>query len=130
MQSRASTWVAGRPRCRKQCGDDDAGRALAEADDEIVGAWSELADGVDAAQEIVERVELFVQYVGDVTGVLAADDFGGGIEVALAKLHGEGECLVALAVTGGGRGGKKLVRDPGHGGDDDHGLEAALAPAR
>ena len=41
-------------------GDDDRREALAEADDVVGGARRELADGGDAAQQVVERVEVVV----------------------------------------------------------------------
>ena len=63
-----------------------AGHALAEADDEVVGARRELADGGDAAQEVVKGVKLAVELGSEGHKARAGDQLGGGIEMAFAQL--------------------------------------------
>ncbi len=72
-------------------GDHAGGHAFAEADDEVVGARGEFADGGDAAQQVVERVELLVERRGEGKDALARDELGGGVEVAFAELDGDGD---------------------------------------
>ncbi len=60
--------------------------------------------------------------------MLAAYELGGGIEVTLAKLQGQGEWLLALRRCRRRRGCEQLVGDACHGGDDDDGLQTRIAP--
>jgi hypothetical protein len=73
-------------------GDHAAGGAFAEADDEILGARGELADGRDAAQQLVEGVELLVEFEGEIFEEEAGDELRGGGEVAFAELLAECGC--------------------------------------
>jgi|GEM_PF-5541976 len=63
---------------------------------------------------------------GEAVAVLfgVGDEFGGGVEVAGAEAVGELEGFFAGVATGCSSGGEEGVGDPGHGRDDDDGVEA------
>ena len=117
-------------------GDHDGAEAFAEADDVVFGARGEFADGADAAEEIVERVEVMVD--GELDGLEAVfagrvrgtrDELGGGPEMARAEGVGDLQRAVAIVLSGRGCSGEQGVGDLAHGGDDDDGPEALLEAA-
>ena len=84
-------------------GDHAGGEALAEAGDEIVGAGGELADGGDAAEEVVEGVELGMEggvEEGEIGGI-GAEEGVGGVGMAVAEAGGDGEGTGFVSATGG-----------------------------
>ncbi len=83
---RASTWVPLMPCFGEGGGDHDAGKALAEADDVVGGARGEFADGGDAAEQVVEGVEVVVDVELRATVRRSPEsEFAGGFEVAGAE---------------------------------------------
>ena len=80
-------------------GDDAAGDALAVADDEVGDARGEFEDGGQAAQNLVERVELLVDEVderGGSSGFLTRARGGVAMAGAQARADGQGAGAVAL----------------------------------
>ncbi len=103
-------------------GDDFAGEHFAEGGDMVGGAGSDFADGGNAAQEFVERFEVGAQFGVEFGEARGAEQFAGGVVVALLQRAAEFERGLALAFAGGARHGQQRVGDFGHGADHDDGL--------
>ena len=103
-------------------GDDLAGEHFAEGGDVVGGARRDFADGGDAAQEFVERFEVGAQFGVEFGEARRAQQFAGGVVVALLQRAAELERGLALAGAGGLGHGQQRVGDLGHGADHDDGL--------
>ena len=124
---------------REGCGDEDGGEALAEADYVVGGAGREFAYGGDAAEEVVEGVEVVMDVElerGEAVAVGFESELGEFVTSSAAVLRwrvrravGDLERLFALVAAGCGGGGEKRVGDFRHRGDDDDGVEV-FAQAR
>ena len=82
-------------------GDDLARKHFAEGGDVVGGAWSDLADGGDAAEEFVERFEVLAKLGMEFGEARGAEEFAGGVVVAFLQRAAELECGFALAFAGG-----------------------------
>ena len=109
-------------------GNDLAGEHLAEGGDVVGGAGRDFADGGDAAQQFVESLEVGAQVGMEFREKRGAEQFAGGVVVALLQGAAKFEGGLALAGAGGFRHGQQGVGDFCHGADDDYGFlrEAAL----
>ena len=109
-------------------GDDLAGEHFSEGGDMVGGARRDFADGGDAAQQFVERLEVAAEFGVEFGEERGAEQFAGGVVVALLQGAAEFECGLALARAGGVGHGQQRVGDFGHGADHDDGLlrEAAF----
>ena len=87
ITSRASTWAASMPRSREGRGDHAARQALAVADDEVGDARRQLENGGQAAQHLIELIELLVDPVDQHSRFFLVLDQGGG-GVAMARHAG------------------------------------------
>ena len=103
-------------------GDDFAGKHFAESGDMVGGAGRDFADGGDAAQKFVERFEVGAQFGVEFGEAGGAEQFAGGIVVALLQRAAKFERGLALACPGGSGHGQQRVGDLGHGADDNDGL--------
>ena len=106
--------------CGEGSGDDFAGEHFAEGGDVVGGAGRDFADGGDAAQEFVERLEIGAQFGMEFGEARGAQQFAGGVVVALLQRAAEFEGGLALAGAGGLRHGQERVGDFGHGADHDY----------
>ena len=103
-------------------GDDFAGEHFAEGGDVVGGAGSDFADGGNAAQEFVEGFEVGAEIGVEFGEARGAEQFAGGVVVALLQRAAEFERGLALAFSGGAGHGQQRVGDFGHGADHDDGL--------
>jgi hypothetical protein len=99
-------------------GDDLAGENFAERGDVIVGAGSDFADRADAAQELVEVLEVGAEIAVEFGEERGAEEFSGGIVVAFAEGARHFQSGLAIAAAGGFAHGEQGIGDLGHRADD------------
>src|SRR6202023_3573704 len=85
------------------------------------------ADGGDAAQEFVERLEVGAQFGVEFGEAGGAEQFAGGVVVAFLERAAEIQGGFALAFSSGLGHGQESVGDFGHGPDHDHRLRREAA---
>src|SRR5450631_77008 len=109
-------------------GDDFAGKHLAEGGDVVGGAGRDFADSRDSSKEFVEGFEIRAQVGVEFGESSGAQQFTGGVVVALLQRTAQFEGGLAFAFSGGAGHGQQRVGDLGHGADHDDGLlrQAAL----
>src|SRR5260370_22458055 len=108
--------------CREKGSDDLAGKALAKREERIGAARSNFAYRGNAAQQLIQRVEVAFQFGMEPGEQPGSQQLTGGTVVTLA--HGARRRQGGFPVTTAGSftHGHQLVRDFGHGADHDDGL--------
>src|ERR1700683_4975763 len=106
--------------CGNGSGDDFAGEHFAEGSNIVGRAGSDLADGGDAAQKFVERFKVNAQFGVEFGEAGGAQQFAGGVIVALLERAAEFEGGLPFAFSGGAGHGQQSVSYLGHGADHNH----------
>ncbi len=96
---------------------DFAGEHLAERGHMIGGSRGQLADRGNAAQQLIETLEVAAEFRMKIRKQCRAQQFAGRVVVPLLKRAAEFERGLALSGSGGARHGKQRVGDFGHGAD-------------
>src|SRR5437588_12103961 len=95
---------------RRKCGSGNpAGDTLSEPGNVVSSARRKFAHGYDAAQQVVQSVELFFKLRMNLDKPACAQQIRGGIEVPLTGSAREFQRLLAVACTGGGGHSQKLI---------------------